>query len=347
MESPPYDIIEYLVAHGAYVEAARIATDRGELRRAIALYERVWRFVDALPLAVSLGDRGLAVRLALDAQPARARHRDRRRHHRRRRPGRRRGRLRRPRPLLRGRRAPPSARGLAARRGAVPPRQRPDRRGARARPRGRAARGGPALRAPGRAGRAATRPPPRAWRSGACSSRLGRHEEAARHLQVAARTPALRTAALRALCAPLLALGFRGRRHRGRGPAAPGSAGAAARRPRTSSRSRRPRRRPPRATRACRPSARRAPRPPSRAASSIRRLLGGGATGRVYEARRHAAGHADRAQAAPARRRARRSRAPGVPPLRARGGGGRAAAPPEHRDAPRRAAGVRACSCSS
>ena len=41
-------------------------------------------------------------------------------------------------------------------------------------------------------------------------SRLGRHEEAARHLQVAARTPALRTAASRALCAPLLALGFRG-----------------------------------------------------------------------------------------------------------------------------------------
>jgi hypothetical protein len=56
MESPPYDIIEYLVAHGAYVEAARIATDRGELRRAISLYERVWRFVDALPLAITLGD---------------------------------------------------------------------------------------------------------------------------------------------------------------------------------------------------------------------------------------------------------------------------------------------------
>jgi len=73
MESPPYDIIEYLVAHGAYVEAARIATDRGELRRAISLYERVWRFVDALPLAITLGDRGLAVRLALDGNlPARA-----------------------------------------------------------------------------------------------------------------------------------------------------------------------------------------------------------------------------------------------------------------------------------
>jgi serine/threonine-protein kinase len=40
--------------------------------------------------------------------------------------------------------------------------------------------------------------------------RLGRHEEAVRHLQAAARVPALRTAAWRALCAPLLALGFRG-----------------------------------------------------------------------------------------------------------------------------------------
>src|SRR5205085_12529005 len=41
-------------------------------------------------------------------------------------------------------------------------------------------------------------------------ARLGRNEQAARHLQAAARTPALRTAAWRALCAPLLALGFRG-----------------------------------------------------------------------------------------------------------------------------------------
>ena len=40
-------------------------------RRAIQLYERVWRFADALPLALRLGDRGLAVRLALDANLAR------------------------------------------------------------------------------------------------------------------------------------------------------------------------------------------------------------------------------------------------------------------------------------
>ena len=46
-----------------------------------------------------------------------------------------------------------------------------------------------------------------------------------------------------------------------------------------------------------------------------------------------------RAEAAPARWRARRSGTPGVSPLRARGRGRRAAAPPEHRRAARRAAG--------
>jgi serine/threonine-protein kinase len=64
------DVVDYMVAHGAYVEAARICIDRGELRRAIQLYERVWRFADAVPLALSLGDRPLAVRLALDAGDA-------------------------------------------------------------------------------------------------------------------------------------------------------------------------------------------------------------------------------------------------------------------------------------
>src|SRR6476620_10738088 len=67
------DVIEYLVAHGAYVEAARICVERGERMRAIQLYERVWRFADAVPLALELGDRAMAVRLALDAgQPERA-----------------------------------------------------------------------------------------------------------------------------------------------------------------------------------------------------------------------------------------------------------------------------------
>jgi eukaryotic-like serine/threonine-protein kinase len=67
------DVIEYLVAHGAYVEAARICVERGgqaDLRRAIKLYERVWRFADALPLAEQLGDPALAVRLALEARLA-------------------------------------------------------------------------------------------------------------------------------------------------------------------------------------------------------------------------------------------------------------------------------------
>src|SRR6516162_146499 len=67
------DFVDYLVAHGAYAEAARVAAERGERARAIALYERVWRFADAWPLALELGDRPLAVRLALDANlPARA-----------------------------------------------------------------------------------------------------------------------------------------------------------------------------------------------------------------------------------------------------------------------------------
>ncbi|HVV49246.1 MAG TPA: hypothetical protein VHO06_06290, partial [Polyangia bacterium] len=61
------DFVDYLVAHGAYAEAARVAGERGELRRAIGLYERVWRFAEAWPLALKLGDRALAVRLALDA----------------------------------------------------------------------------------------------------------------------------------------------------------------------------------------------------------------------------------------------------------------------------------------
>src|SRR5258706_6352165 len=67
------DVIEYLVAHGAYVEAARVCVERGDLARAVQLSGRVWRFADALPLAERLGDPALAVRLALDANlPARA-----------------------------------------------------------------------------------------------------------------------------------------------------------------------------------------------------------------------------------------------------------------------------------
>jgi tetratricopeptide (TPR) repeat protein len=62
-----------LIAAGDYVGAARSAAASGDLRRAIQLYERVWRFAEAVPLAEQLGDRALAARLAIDAgQPARA-----------------------------------------------------------------------------------------------------------------------------------------------------------------------------------------------------------------------------------------------------------------------------------
>ncbi len=62
------DPVAALVAAGDHMGAARLAVDRGELPRAIALYEKTWRFADALPLALKLGDRPLAIRLALDAR---------------------------------------------------------------------------------------------------------------------------------------------------------------------------------------------------------------------------------------------------------------------------------------
>jgi serine/threonine protein kinase len=64
------DPVAALVAAGNHVAAARLSAERGDLPRAIALYERAWRFADALPLARALGDRPLAVRLALDAGDA-------------------------------------------------------------------------------------------------------------------------------------------------------------------------------------------------------------------------------------------------------------------------------------
>jgi eukaryotic-like serine/threonine-protein kinase len=71
LTSPPMavdDEIAALVSAGDYVGAAVRAEAAGDLRRAIQLYERVWRFADALPLAERLGDAALAVRLALDAR---------------------------------------------------------------------------------------------------------------------------------------------------------------------------------------------------------------------------------------------------------------------------------------
>jgi eukaryotic-like serine/threonine-protein kinase len=62
------DEIAALVSAGDYMAAAARAEAAGDLRRGIKLLERVWRFADALPLAMRLGDAALAVRLALDAK---------------------------------------------------------------------------------------------------------------------------------------------------------------------------------------------------------------------------------------------------------------------------------------
>ena len=200
------DFVDYLVAHGAYAEGARVAAERGELGRAIALYERVWRFADAWPLALKLGDRPLAVRLALDAN-------------------------------LPGRAAEIAeetpAEGLLAVAEAFAARGRTfeaartaERAGAWARAAAWYRRAG----APLDEARAATRAgslreagliyerliaegsgdevPAARLAIGKLLARLGRAEEAVRHLQIAARVPPLRTAAWRALCGPLLALGL-------------------------------------------------------------------------------------------------------------------------------------------
>jgi serine/threonine-protein kinase len=176
----------------------------------VTLYERVWRFADALPLAERLGDPALAVRLALDAKlPARAVELA----------------------ATVGADAPETLRAVAE---AFASRGRPYE-GARVLERahewGRAAElyrraGAPLdearareaagqlreasllydrLIAQGAEGEAAAA----RLALGRLLARLGRPEEAARLLQAAARQAQVRTAALRALCAPLLALGLR------------------------------------------------------------------------------------------------------------------------------------------
>jgi serine/threonine-protein kinase len=216
------DFVDYLVAHGAYAEAARAAVGRGELARAIALYERVWRFADAWPLALTLGDRALAVRLALDANlPAQA--------------------------AEIAEATPPEgllavAEAFAARGRSFEAARTAERAGAwtraaawyrragapldeaRAETRAGALREagliyerliGQGKAGQGKAGQGggdaggdeATRA---RLALGRLLARLGRAEEAVRHLQIAARVPAVRTAAWRALCGPLLALGLPG-----------------------------------------------------------------------------------------------------------------------------------------
>ncbi len=207
------DFVDYLVAHGAYAEAARAAVGRGELARAIALYERVWRFADAWPLALTLGDRALAVRLALDANlPAQA--------------------------SEIAEATPPEgllavAEAFAARGRSFEAARTAERAGAWTRAAAWYRRAGAPLdeaRAETRAG--ALREAGLIYERligqgggghpvgdeatsarlalGRLLARLGRAEEAVRHLQIAARDPSARTAAWRALCGPLLALGLPG-----------------------------------------------------------------------------------------------------------------------------------------
>ena len=210
------DFVDYLVAHGAYAEAARAAAGRGELARAIALYERVWRFADAWPLALTLGDRALAVRLALDANlPAEA--------------------------AEIAEATPPEgllavAEAFAARGRTFEAARTAERAGAWARAAGWYRRAGAPLdearaetragalreagliyeRLIGQGGRPGSGDPggdeatTARLALGRLLARLGRVEEAVRHLQIAARVPALRMAAWRALCGPLLALGLPG-----------------------------------------------------------------------------------------------------------------------------------------
>jgi len=67
------DPVAAAMAAGDHLTAARLSVARGELERALDLYDRLWRFADALPLALQLGRRPLAIRLALDlGDPRRA-----------------------------------------------------------------------------------------------------------------------------------------------------------------------------------------------------------------------------------------------------------------------------------
>ncbi|MCG5052536.1 MAG: serine/threonine protein kinase [Myxococcales bacterium] len=67
------DPVDFLVRAGRHEDAAALAEAEGDLARALALYEKVWRFDKAWPLAEALADWPRAVRLALEARaPAEA-----------------------------------------------------------------------------------------------------------------------------------------------------------------------------------------------------------------------------------------------------------------------------------
>jgi serine/threonine-protein kinase len=204
------DIIDYLVSHGAYVEAAKVCVERGEIPRAIQLLERVWHFADAVPLALSLGDRALAVRLSLDAgDPSRATE-------------------------IADQIDPAARQELSAASEAFASRGRhfeAARLAERALELERAAHlyrranalleAGRVLELAGESHQAGILYESLAAHGGEDEAaaarlalgrllgRLGRHEEAARMLQAAVRHPRLHVAAQRALCVELLSLGFR------------------------------------------------------------------------------------------------------------------------------------------
>ena len=198
--------VEDLVAAGDYAGAATRAADEGDLRRAIVLFERIWRFAEALPLAMQLGDVPLAIRLALDARdPERARQ------------------------IAEGinpadmDQAAAAAEVLASRGHEEIAAELEARAGRPVQAAALYQRAGRLLAAGGlreRAGRfldagqlyeRAVREgdpeaPQAALALGRLLGRLGRHHEAARALQVAARDPESRVPALRRLCVELLAL---------------------------------------------------------------------------------------------------------------------------------------------
>ncbi len=200
---------EALLAQGDYAGAAQRALADGDVKRAIELLERIWRFAEAIPLALRLGDAAWAIRLALDAEDVeQARHiaegmgLDRP------------DQVDRAAEVLARRGRHEIAANLLARAG------HHQRAAALFQASGQLLTAGQELERAGRlleAGQLYERAAregadgdaePAAYRMGRLLGRLGRHREAAAALQRAARDPGLRVPALRALCVELLALGL-------------------------------------------------------------------------------------------------------------------------------------------